>query len=95
LLAVDLRPASISSSEFCFMLFWPDLVVTAFPVVFYKEIWGALDKKTFPAASLKSVFCPARPDTVSGAPTPSPPDAPGTSDTTRSEARRGVAGPMR
>jgi hypothetical protein len=33
----------------------------------------ALDKKTFPAAFPKTVFYPARPDTVSGGPGPSPP----------------------
>jgi hypothetical protein len=33
----------------------------------------ASDKKTFPAASLKGSFCPTRPDTVPGGPSPPPP----------------------
>jgi hypothetical protein len=45
----------------------------ASPVASPKGIWGAPDKKTFPVASPKDPFCPARPDTVSGAPSPSPP----------------------
>jgi hypothetical protein len=37
-----------------------------------KGIWGAPDRKCVPAASPKALFCPARPYTVSGAPSPSP-----------------------
>ena len=37
-----------------------------------KGIWGAPDRKSVPAASPKALFCPARPYTVSGAPSPSP-----------------------
>ena len=37
-----------------------------------KGIWGAPDKKSVPVASPKALFCPARPYTVSGAPSPSP-----------------------
>ena len=37
-----------------------------------KGIWGAPDKKSVPAESPKALFCPARPDTVPGPPSPSP-----------------------
>ncbi|XP_051229939.1 uncharacterized protein [Lolium perenne] len=63
----------------------------ASPVVSPKPIWGAPDKKTLPAASPKLIFvrralirCPA----PRARPRPTG-DAPGTLDTTKSEAKRG------
>nr|XP_051229431.1 uncharacterized protein LOC127347262 [Lolium perenne] len=55
-----------------------------------KGIWGAPDKKSVPAASLKAHFCPARPDTVSGAPSPSPSHRGRSGDAGHNEKRGGL-----
>ncbi|XP_071679318.1 uncharacterized protein [Lolium perenne] len=55
-----------------------------------KGIWGAPDKKSVPAASPKAHFCPARPYTVSGAPSPSPSHRGRSGDAGHNEKRGGL-----
>ncbi|XP_071676801.1 uncharacterized protein [Lolium perenne] len=55
-----------------------------------KGIWGAPDKKSVPAASPKALFCPARPYTVSGAPSPSPSHRGRSGDAGHNEKRGGL-----
>jgi hypothetical protein len=52
-----------------------------------KWIWGALDRKTVSATFPKAHFCPARPDTMSGAPSPSPSHRGRTGDAGHNEMR--------